>query len=159
MNLATHIVTVSSVIKNSSGKILLINNPRRGWEFPGGIVENGEDLYTALKREIKEETGIEAKIMNLVGIYSNIKSEKGYNGVNVIPTKVNIHFLAFSDDLNLKPSEESVEVKWVDEKIALSMVTNEFVLLRLKDALNFTGTVKYASHSNNPFMIHFETLV
>ena len=32
------------------------------WEFPGGVVEKGEDKETALKREIKEELGIEIKI-------------------------------------------------------------------------------------------------
>ena len=51
---------VAGVIGSSDGKILIA---QRGpgmhfegkWEFPGGKVENGEELVTALKREIMEE--------------------------------------------------------------------------------------------------------
>ena len=37
-----HIVAVSGLISHPNGKILLIRGPRRGWEFPGGQVEEGQ---------------------------------------------------------------------------------------------------------------------
>lgn len=40
------------------GKILVLNGSR-GWDIPGGHVESGEDVYGALVREIKEETGLD----------------------------------------------------------------------------------------------------
>ena len=46
----THIVAAAGIVVNSSGEILLVKNNRRGWEFPGGQVEVGENLIDAVKR-------------------------------------------------------------------------------------------------------------
>ena len=69
-----HIVAVSGLVCHPNGEILLIRGPRRGWEFPGGQVEEGENLIEALQREIQEEAGVTTSVGALVGIYSNIKS-------------------------------------------------------------------------------------
>jgi len=49
------------------------------WEFPGGKVEDDEDLVTCLKREIKEELGVEIEVREQLAsnfhIYSNLKLE------------------------------------------------------------------------------------
>ena len=44
-----------SVLK--SGAILMVHHPERGWEFPGGHVEDGEHPEQALHREMVEEIG------------------------------------------------------------------------------------------------------
>ena len=46
---------LKSVLK--SGSILMVQHPERGWEFPGGHIEEGEDPEQALHREMKEEVG------------------------------------------------------------------------------------------------------
>lgn len=58
MKLPTHIVAAGGIVINDNNEILLVNNPRKGWEFPGGIVETGETVPQGLIREIKEESGI-----------------------------------------------------------------------------------------------------
>jgi 8-oxo-dGTP diphosphatase len=45
------------------GEVLILNDPHLGLDFPGGKIQVGEkDFNKALKREVKEETGLEIEI-------------------------------------------------------------------------------------------------
>ncbi len=61
-------ISVGALILNTKGEILLCKrsqkakNERGCWEAPGGAVEFGETLIHAIKREMKEELGIELVI-------------------------------------------------------------------------------------------------
>jgi 8-oxo-dGTP diphosphatase len=64
------IVTAAIIEKN--GRILLARRKRgdrleRKWEFPGGKLEPGETPEACLARELCEEFGIEAEVMDFVG--------------------------------------------------------------------------------------------
>lgn len=54
------------------GRIVLVRRRDNGlWSLPGGMVDWGEDISTAVKRELAEETGLDlVKIRRLVGVYS-----------------------------------------------------------------------------------------
>lgn len=68
------IIINSSVvcITNEKGEILLQKRSTKDdvWGLPGGAVELGESIEEAAIREVKEETGFDIKIDNLVGVYS-----------------------------------------------------------------------------------------
>ena len=68
-----HPVTGTSIIPVlPNGQIVLIRRRDNGkWGLPGGMVNWGQDLPTTLRRELKEETGLELiEIRRLVGVYS-----------------------------------------------------------------------------------------
>jgi ADP-ribose pyrophosphatase YjhB (NUDIX family) len=64
------VLTVDVIIRNSQGRILLIdrNTSPTGWALPGGKVEFGESLRDAARREIKEETGLDISIQEQLEI-------------------------------------------------------------------------------------------
>jgi 8-oxo-dGTP diphosphatase len=48
---------------DKDGEILILNDPKIGVDFPGGKVQEGEtDFNESLKREVREETGLEIEI-------------------------------------------------------------------------------------------------
>ncbi|MEM3023707.1 MAG: NUDIX hydrolase [Candidatus Parvarchaeum sp.] len=73
------------IIKDN--QILLIkrkNDPYKDkWAMPGGFVEYGERTEDAVLREVKEETGLEAKISQLVGVYSDPKRDPRKHVVSI----------------------------------------------------------------------------
>lgn len=72
MNPPKHIVSAAAIVLNEKNEILLIKGPRRGWEIPGGQVEEGEPLAAAAIRETKEESGVDIEIVKFCGIFQNV---------------------------------------------------------------------------------------
>jgi mutator protein MutT len=58
-------------------RVLLVkraNEPFQGWwSIPGGIVETGELLRDAVRREIREETGLQVEPLDIVEVFESIR--------------------------------------------------------------------------------------
>lgn len=156
MNFPTHIVAAGALVTNEKGEILLVNNPHRGWEFPGGQIENGEDLIEGITREVLEESGIEIKVDKLVGVYSNTKSYLGWDDKTIVPTKVIFDFLATAVGGTPKCSDESIEAGWFSKDKILNMIKEPWIIDRARDMLEFNGEVVYRVYSSRPYEIYKE---
>ena len=79
----THFVSVAALVTNDEGQILLVNSPWRGWEYPGGLIEPGETFQDALKREVREEAGVEIEITGFIGICKNVEYNEDGTAIRV----------------------------------------------------------------------------
>jgi 8-oxo-dGTP diphosphatase len=81
-------VGMGAIIVDGQGRLFLVRrgplakNERSLWEFPGGAVEFGERLADALKREMKEEYGIEIEVGELLDVADRILPEEGQHWVS-----------------------------------------------------------------------------
>src|SRR6266540_2278485 len=62
---------VAAIITDSSGRVLLCqqNQGHRVWGLPGGKIRDAESPMHAVTRDVREETGLEIQVADLVGIY------------------------------------------------------------------------------------------
>jgi 8-oxo-dGTP diphosphatase len=141
-----HIIAAGALVSNKSGEILLVLNPERGWEIPGGQVEIGESLHQAVRREILEESGIHANIGPLAGIYSRLSS----------PQMVLFMFLGGYESGEPTPSAESLNTEWVPRDKVLERITHPVIRNRISDLLAFQGRILYRVYSTYPYTIHEE---
>lgn len=68
-----HSVSVAAATIRDDGRVLAIRRRDNGhWEPPGGILELNETIEDGLKREVREETGLDVEIDRLTGVYKNM---------------------------------------------------------------------------------------
>jgi 8-oxo-dGTP diphosphatase len=57
-----HTVGALALIEHEGRLLMLGQRHRRGWTFPGGLLNRGEDAATAVVREVEEETGLRVEV-------------------------------------------------------------------------------------------------
>lgn len=67
-------LAVVALVEDDAGRLLYIqrnHEPRLGaWAWPSGFVDAGEDVRDAARREVREETGLEIELLELLGVWS-----------------------------------------------------------------------------------------
>lgn len=141
-----HTVVVGCLIRNDSNEVLLIRHHKRGWEIPQGRVEEGEDLVTALQREVLEEAGVEVEVGPLAAVWS----------MTSLPPAVIFTFLGRYRSGELSGSGDSAEACWFTEGEAIEKVTGTVMHERLKALLNYDGSTIYRSYTTRPYQLQKE---
>ena len=77
-------VTIIPILPD--GRIVLIRRRDTGkWGLPGGIIDWGEDIPSAARRELTEETGLELrKSRRLVGVYSAPDRDPRIHSISIL---------------------------------------------------------------------------
>ena len=115
-----------------NGKTLIMKRVRPStdglgyWELTGGGLEYGETPHQALKRELREETGLKIKIIKPIYTFTAIREDY---------QTVGIGFLAIPEDDHVQISEEHTDYKWVDEK-ELQATLDPHIFNDIKEALS-----------------------
>ena len=88
--------------------------PLKGyWSLPGGVLETGETLEDGLRREVREETGLEVKVSRLFEVFERIMpDEKGRSEYHYVL----LDYLCRASGGALAAGDDVSRVEWVDER-------------------------------------------
>ncbi|MBM3148419.1 MAG: NUDIX domain-containing protein [Chloroflexi bacterium] len=121
------VVAVGVVIEDDLGRVLLVKHkPERGgfwqgkWICPGGELEVGEEIGEGIRREIREETGLEVDLVKALPAFDRIVKRDG-------KVKLHVIYVDYEAKLvggELKADSDVGEAKWV-KKSSLGQIWEE----------------------------------
>jgi 8-oxo-dGTP diphosphatase len=132
---AQHSVSVAAVITDDHGRALLIQRrDNQHWEPPGGVLELDETIEDGLRRETREETGLDIQPIALTGVYKNMP--RGIIAL-VFRCKATGGSLTFSDEVTA--------FRWASET-EIAELAHEAYAIRVLDAMHHDHAPAIRAH-------------
>jgi 8-oxo-dGTP diphosphatase len=124
------VVGIAAAARTRDGRWLLIKRTDTGeWALPGGTLEWGETLRTAIARELLEEAGVEGlELGELSGVYSNPERDLRFHAVTIV-----VHALVDEPTLPPKNPVEITEARLFEERDLPETLAHGMTVM-LKDA-------------------------
>ncbi len=125
-----HIV-VGVFIQRKDGKIALFKSPKwpELWVPPGGHIDYGEKIEEAVRREVKEEVGIDIYKIKFLRFGEMLKAKVNKK----MPHLIYFHYSAFAKSENfILDQDEITDYKWFSKK---EIITSDFFDDRTKDSV------------------------
>jgi len=149
--------TTHAVILNETQKRILLIEMRNPlgqilWGFPGGHIKIGEKVKDALAREVREETGCDIEINQLLGVYDNIISDAHSR---IVDHMINAIWFAkvVSGKIDSSKDEEIIEAKWFSLIEAKKLQMSSTAKRILRDAQSLIDQITKLVRDNIPKMI------
>jgi ADP-ribose pyrophosphatase YjhB (NUDIX family) len=103
--------TASALVVDDRGRVLLARRarePRAGcWDAPGGFLEEWEQPLDALRRELREETGLEIEPLDFVGVWVD-----RYGDEPDARATLNLYWTAHAVSGEAAPADDVSELRW-----------------------------------------------
>jgi len=121
---------VAAILENTEGEILLVkhapgNFPENIWDVVGGAVEQYEDPFDGLKREVEEETGItDFEVVKALDVFHWYQEDPKWD-------MIGLTFWCKTGTTKIVLSKEHVEYKWLKPEEALKISTHQIVTSNL----------------------------
>jgi 8-oxo-dGTP diphosphatase len=118
-------IGVAGLVKDSEGKWLVVKKKYSGlkdlWSLPAGFVKQNETVDQAVLREVKEETGIDATLVGLIGVRTGVIREEISDNM--------LLFLLHANDTNLKIQESELsDARFLTEEELLNDPTSSLLI-------------------------------
>ena len=138
------VVGVGAVVVRD-GRALIVkrgHEPRKGeWSLPGGLLELGESLQDAARREIWEETGLEVIVGPIIETFDRVhRDERG----RVRYHFVIVDFLCSCGSGEAIPGSDADDVAWVSAEQIDAYGVNEHAKAVILRGLQSSGTAQLA---------------
>jgi ADP-ribose pyrophosphatase YjhB (NUDIX family) len=118
------VVTVGALIFNAPGQALMIRTRKWShlWGIPGGKIKFGERSVEALRREIKEETGLDIEEIKFVFVQDCIHSKEFYRDAHFVLLN---YTCRCAGEPRVQLNDEAQEFRWLSIDDALAMELNQ----------------------------------
>jgi 8-oxo-dGTP pyrophosphatase MutT (NUDIX family) len=129
------VATVGALIYDEAGRVLIVRTRKWSdkWGIPGGKIDWGETAEMALRRELKEETGLQISDIRFVLLQDCVCSEEFYREEHFLLLNYTCRRVCAAA---IRLNDEAQSFEWVDPREALAMNLNQPTRILLEAVLH-----------------------